>query len=294
MELDLQDKLIDAHVHLWTDDTEAYPFAPGTGLSDLWLPHCTPQDHAEVSQSFGRVRMNLVQITWYGLDHQYILDLIAKTPDQFVGTGIVPAYSDVGLPRPDHTMVALSQGGIYAFRVRGGGGKPGWLDHEGHERMFQAGANHNLALSFLMGLDDLPDLDRMCQRYPDTPVILDHFCAVGAKETIEDEQISALCNMARHRRVMVKVGPFHARGKRLRPFLDLLPLLQHVVEAFGPQRCMWESDTGGPIIPADPVTDYQAAVALIRDHADFLSDSDKLQILYKTAEDFFFNRQAIE
>ena len=34
----------------------------------------------------------------------------------------------------------------------------------------------------------------------------------------------------------------------------------------------------------------EPAVALIRDHADFLSQSDKHQILTKTAEDFFFNR----
>ena len=290
MTLDLKDKLFDAHVHLWTDDTDAYPFAPGNEPANMWLGRCTPEDHAKVSGTFGKVRMNLVQITWYGLDHRYILDLIAAAPDQFVGTGIIPAYSDLSLPSPDRTMVDLSRGGVYAFRVRGGSGKPGWLDHEGHEKMFQAGADHNLALSFLMGLEDLPNLDRMCERYPDTPVILDHFCGVGSRETIEDEQIAALCHMARHRRVMVKVGPFHARGKGKRPFLDLLPLLQCVVEAFGAQRCMWESDTGGPVIPADPVADYQAAVALIRDHSDFLSDDDKRQLLYKTAEDFFFNR----
>ena len=35
---------------------------------------------------------------------------------------------------------------------------------------------------------------------------------------------------------------------------------------------------------------YAAAIALIRDHADFLSAGDKEQILVKTAEDFFFKR----
>ena len=40
----------------------------------------------------------------------------------------------------------------------------------------------------------------------------------------------------------------------------------------------------------DPATDYPAAIALIRDHCDFLSESDKDYILFRTAEDFFFNR----
>ena len=51
---------------------------------------------------------------------------------------------------------------------------------------------------------------------------------------------------------------------------------------------MWESDSGGPIAMQDPHTDFAASIALIREHADFLSASDKHQILVKTAEDFFF------
>ena len=154
-------------------------------------------------------------MTWYGLDHSYIIDLIANDPDIFVGTGIVPAVTDVSLASPDKTMVALSHRGIYAFRVRGGksarmpiGDVTRWLDYPGYEAMFAAGAAHNLALSFLMGLDDLPDLDRMCTRFPETPVILDHVCGVRIRDgSFPEEDIKTLCDMARHKRVMVKLGP---------------------------------------------------------------------------------------
>ena len=65
-------------------------------------------------------------MTWYGLDHSYIVDLIAQDPQTFVGTGMVSAVSDVRLPDPDKAMVALAARGIYAFRVRGqpGAGRP--------------------------------------------------------------------------------------------------------------------------------------------------------------------------
>jgi len=53
---------------------------------------------------------------------------------------------------------------------------------------------------------------------------------------------------------------------------------------------MWESDSGGPLRMQDPLTDYPASIALIEEHADFLSASDKDYLLYKTAENFFFNR----
>ena len=296
-----QGRIIDAHVHVWTSDTERYPLAPGFDKSDLWLPSFTPEQHFEFSRAVGKVRMNLVQMTWYGLDHSYILDRIAGDPETFVGTGIVPALTDVALPSPDRAMVALSRGGIYSFRIRGGHGAraqlgdlPRWLDHEGYEKMFTAGAEHNLALNFLMGPDDIPELDRMCTRFPDTPVILDHQAGVRISEGVfPEEPLKALCRLARHKRVMLKLGPCHVVGTGEAPFLDILPLLERIIEAFGPERCMWESDSGGPAFASDPVKygeGYPAAIALIRDHADFLSPSDKDQILFKAAEDFFFNR----
>ena len=55
---------------------------------------------------------------------------------------------------------------------------------------------------------------------------------------------------------------------------------------------MWESDSGGPITMQDPVTDYPAAVALIRDHASFLGPAEKEAVLWGTAEGLFFPDRA--
>ena len=122
-------------------------------------------------------------------------------------------------------------------------------------------------------------------------MILDHICGVRIRDGVWPEgDIRTLCNMARYPRVMVKLGPFQALGDGEAPYLDLLPLIERIVDAFGPERIMWESDSGGPVRMKNPANDFAAAIALIRDHADFLSQSDKEQILVKTAEDFFFNR----
>lgn len=146
--------LVDAHIHVWSSDHDRYPLAPGFTTEDLWHPSFTPDDHFAYSKQVGRVRINLVQMTWYGLDHSYIIDLIASDPDTFVGTGMVPAVSDVSLADPGRQMTALAKHGIYAFRVRGRGAQPqwgqgdDWLAVEGYERMFATGAKENLALSF--------------------------------------------------------------------------------------------------------------------------------------------------
>ena len=286
-------KIIDAHSHVWTSDTDQYPLASAFGKSDLWLPSFTPEDHFIYSRLVGDVRINLVQMTWYGLDHRYIIDIIAGDPDRYVGTGIVSAVSDVELGSPDKAMVTLSNHGIYAFRVRGGrnarmylGDWPRWLDHDGYHKMFKTGADHNLAISFLVGPHDIPELDRMCALYPDTPVIIDHFGGIQKVDGgFNDDHLSSLCLMSVHKKVMLKIGPIHKYD-----FTDVLPLLRRVVASFGPERCMWESNSGGPAPFLNPETDYLESVEVIREHADFLSESDKEQILFGTAENFFFDR----
>ena len=285
--------VVDAHVHIWTNDTTKYPLADGFSVKNLWYPSFSAEHLMQLGEAAGVHRFNLVQMTWYGLDHSYILDVIDRYPGRFVGTGIIPAVTDVSLASPDVTMIELSRKGVYAFRIRGKSSRPRfndgprWMDHPSYEKMFAAAAEHNLALSFLMDPVDLSEVDRMCTKFPETPVIIDHFSMVGRNNTFVESEIQQLCDMARHRRVMLKIGAFYALGSKTPPYLDMLPLIRRVVDAFGPERCMWESDSPKQTKDGNSMA---AAVDIIRKHAQFLSDSDKEQILVKTAEKFFFER----
>ena len=44
MSTEPDDRIVDAHVHVWSTDTDRYPLAPGFDRSDLWLPSFTPAD----------------------------------------------------------------------------------------------------------------------------------------------------------------------------------------------------------------------------------------------------------
>src|SRR5260370_42483885 len=81
--------------------------------------------------------------------------------------------------------------------------------------MFTEGARGNQAMSCLINPDALPELDRMCGKHPDTPVIIDHLCRIGADGAIREKDVDALCEMARHKKVLVKVGAFYALGQSL-------------------------------------------------------------------------------
>jgi predicted TIM-barrel fold metal-dependent hydrolase len=279
---------IDAHVHVWTSDTSHYPLSTGFKKEDMKPRSFTPVELFKHSKPAGVDRINLIQMSFYGFDNRYMLDMIKLHKGTFVGTAVInPFGSDL-----DVVMAGLAKKGVRAFRIHPklSKEKPAkWLEPAGYAKMFAAGAKNNQAMSCLIDPDCLPELDRMCKKYPDTPVIIDHLCRIGAGKDgdIADKDVDALCAMARHERVMVKVGAFYALGKKKAPYNDLAPLIKKVVKAFGAKRCMWESDC--PFQVSDGHK-YQDSIDLVRKKLDFLKDEERAWLLGKTAEAFFFKK----
>ncbi len=276
---------IDAHVHVWTPDTAHYPLAPGFTKADMKPPSFTPQQLFEHCRPAGVDRINLIQMSYYGTDNRYMLDMMALYPEAFVGTAIVDPLGEA----PEREMTELAKKRVRAFRIHPKLSKQPparWLEPEGYGRMFAAGAKNNQALSCLIDPDGLPEVERMCRKYPDTPVIIDHLCRIGADGVIRDADVDALCGLAKQPRVMVKVGAFYALGKKKPPHTDLAPMIRKVLQAFGAKRCMWESDCPFQVVDEK----YEDSIDLVRKRLDFLTDDDRERLLRRTAEDFFFKK----
>ena len=250
---------------------------PGSFTPEELFKHCRPA---------GVKRINLIQMSYYGYDNSYMLDMIAKHPGVFVGTAVIdPLGKD-----PAGLMGELAKKSVRAFRIHPKLGQEPiekWLRPEGYRKMFEAGARNNQAMSCLIGPDGLPELDRMCTSFPDTRVIIDHLARIGADGVIRNEDVDRLCAMAKHKKVLLKVGAFYALGKKKPPYDDLASLIKKAVTAFGAKRCMWESDCPFQV---EGEHTYQASVDLIRRRLDFLSAEDKEWLLRKTAEQFFFEK----
>jgi predicted TIM-barrel fold metal-dependent hydrolase len=276
---------IDAHVHVWTPDIDHYPLAAGYKKSDMAPPSFTPEELFKHSKPAGVDRINLIQMSFYGTDNRYMLDMIAMHPDVFVGTAIVDPLG----AEPDRQMTELAKKKVRAFRILPKLSQQPverWLEPAGYAKMFDAGFRNNQAISCLVNPDALPEIDRMCRKFPKTPVIIDHLARIGADGTIRDADVDALCGLAKHERVLVKVGAFYALGKKKPPYTDLGPMIQKVVKAFGAKRCMWESDCPFQVVEQK----YQDSVDLVRKRLDFLTDDDRDWLLRRTAEEFFFKK----
>jgi predicted TIM-barrel fold metal-dependent hydrolase len=273
---------IDAHVHVWTDDTSHYPLATGYKAEDMKPKRFTPEDLFKHTKPAGVDRINLIQMSFYGFDNRYMLDMIALHEDVFAGTAVIDPHAEA----PDRLMGELAKKRVRAFRIHPRLSKQPaakWLEPEGYAAMFAAGAKNNQAMSCLIEPDGLPEVDRMCRKYPDTPVIIDHLARIGMNGTIADKDVDALCGLAKHPRVLVKVGAFYALGKKKPPYTDLAPLIQKVVKAFGAKRCMWESDCPFQVVEGK----YQDSIDLVRTKLDFLTE-DRDWLLRRTAAEFFF------
>ena len=277
---------IDAHVHVWTPDTASYPISPAYEETNMKPPSFTPEELFEHCRPAGVDRINLIQMSFYQDDHSYMLDAMARYPDTFAGTGLLTdVVSDSA--RPVERMIELAGQGMRAFRLTRRSGVEGaaWMDHPNYTALYRAAAERQLILSFLVNPPDLAEIDRLCGQFPEAPVIIDHLARIRAGSDTSDEDTEALVRLAEHPRAFVKVGAFYALSKEGAPYLDLMPLIQRVVSAFGAERCMWESDC--PFQVQSP-HNYESSVALLRDHATFLSDEARSQILTGTAESLFF------
>ena len=211
---------IDAHVHVWTDRRDLYPRAAGT--RHYPPERFTPEDFLSHVRPSGITRAVLVQMSFYGFDNSYMLDAIKAHPDVFSGIAVVDsAAADL-----DVAMRSLAAKGIRGFRISPVESSAGRLDAPGMTSMWRTGADRRIAMCLLIDPEMLPDVASMCERFPDTPVVIDHLARIGVDGQIRDSDTRSLCSLAKYGSVFVNVSAFYALGRKQAPYTDLAPLIR--------------------------------------------------------------------
>ena len=276
-------KFIDAHSHIWTPDTKAYPLAAGYRRFSMDPPSFTVAELQGNMKAVGVNRVVLIQMSFYGYDNSYMLDTMRLHPGSFSGVAVI----DQDAPRVDLEMRKMKGLGVRGFRIYPKNQTVDqWLDDPAMHTMWKTGGEEGLAMCCLVDPDALPAIDRMCRRYPKTTVVIDHFARAGVGGEIRQADVKALTDLARHENAYVKISAYYALGKKQAPYLDLLPMIRRLLDSFGPERLMWASD--GPFQVVDG-HEYGPSIDLIKEKADFLSDGDRSWLLAKTAEKIFYH-----
>lgn len=279
----VKDGLIDAHVHVWPADREKYPLA-ASSIGRAIIPEVfDPAILSRHQEGTGVTRTVLIQMSFYEYDNSYMLDVIQSDPERYRGVAIV-----------DHSVAGVGEGmkelagkGVRGFRLYAFPDRTkDWADSAGIQEMWKVGGAENLAMCCLADPASLPAIQSMCEKYPETPVVIDHFARIGAKGTIDPGELGQLLGLAASPNVYVKVSAFYALGLKKPPYTDLGPMIRELRDAFGSDRLMWGSDCPYQVAGEHS---YAASVALVREKLDFLSVAEKNDLMKGTAGKVFFD-----
>jgi predicted TIM-barrel fold metal-dependent hydrolase len=272
---------IDSHVHIWTDDLSRYPLDAGFTRENLAVRSFLPDDILSKANANGVSRVVLIQMSYYGFDNSLMLDAVRLHPARFCGIAVIDENDAELAPK----MRQLRKSGVRGFRVIAIDPEIRLADRPGLQKMMANAASEQMVMDFLTAPEILPELDQLCDRFPDTAIIVDHMARIGMSAPVTSAEVNALCRLARHPTIAVKISAFYALGKKRPPHDDLEPMIRQLYNAFGPSRLMWGSDAPFQTMNED----YKDSVDFVRDRLPFLTDRDKNWILRDTAERLFFS-----
>lgn len=273
---------IDAHVHVWTSDTTAYPLGSDYDKADMVPASFTPEELFAECRPAGVKQVVLIQMNFYQYDNRYMLDAIARYPETFRGVAII----DEEKPRLLEAMQDLKGQGVSGYRLYANAKATAlWLESASMATMWKNAVETGQAICLLADPDALPSIEKMCRKFPQTKVVIDHFGRIGIDGTIRQADVDQLCKLAAMPNTFIKTSAFYALGKKQPPYVDLGPMIKRLRDSFGAQRLMWASDC--PYQVQDNHS-YAASVELISDRLDFLTEEDKQWMLRKTAQSVYW------
>ena len=121
-------------------------------------------------------RTVLIQMSYYRFDNTYMLAAMRRYAGVFSGV----AAMDTSSSQLVSEIRNLAGTGVRGFRVQPMGQPVTWLDTQGIAAMWKTCGAEGLAVCPLVDANALPSIDRMCGRFPDTRVVIDHLARIGA------------------------------------------------------------------------------------------------------------------
>ncbi len=275
--------IVDTHVHLISEDREAYPLAPGgppvappAGSADALI---RSMDGAGVAVAL------LVQSPWYGEDNRYFVESMRRFPGRFAALGYL---ADPFVPdAPERLERQYHEDGLRGIRLHladpwanapdpriNGGVLAGRADP-----LFRKARALGVPVQFLNRMPTHPTILDVADRFPDVIFIVDHLGHPNVAEAPGYASSATFFELARRPNVYVKVSNHVMHSRAPYPWRDLHGYQRRVIDSFGPGRLMWGSNW-----PMDtPRLDYAERLDALRADFPFLTAEERIRILGRTA-----------
>ncbi len=219
----------DTHAHVVAADAAAYPQVP----ERTYTPPPAPESaYLGMLKQTGMARGVLVQISVYGTDNRYMLEVLRRHPDQLRGIGVVaPTVTD-------SELADMHAAGVRGLRINvlfGGG-----IGFDAMETLAHRIAGLGWHMQFLMDARQLPELLPRMRKLP-VPGVVDHMGHMPVAEGVGSAGFQALQHLVRDHGWWVKLSGAYRISDRFDDFSDVVPWAQALIET-APDRMLWGSD----------------------------------------------------
>jgi L-fuconolactonase len=272
--------VIDAHQHFWTLSRGDYGWITPEDVPALCRDF-GPKDLCLLIQDAGISHTVLVQCAETLAETRFLLDIARET--DFVA-GVV-GWVDFASPSAADDIADLAQDdNLVSMRpMLQDMDDKAWILRPELEPAFKALAAAHLAFDILIKPPHLPHMPAFLRKYPDLPMVIDHFAKPYIAAGEMEPWASQIRELARHPRLFCKLSGLATEAgdgwdaARLKPYVDV------VLEAFGPSRLMWGSDW--PVLTlAGSYPQWFAAAQALTSH---LTAAERGEIFGGTAARFY-------
>jgi predicted TIM-barrel fold metal-dependent hydrolase len=272
--------VVDAHVHVWTNDTARFPFAhpndahfkppPIAGTVEMLVEE---MDRHAIDFAV------LVQVIYYGWDNRYLVECVKRFPRRFRAQGLIdPTDAKVASKLEywirEHGLSGMRFSPIYYK------GRDEWMTSDAHHQLWKKAAELGAIFNFFIAAPQLAKLESMIAAHPDVRVVIDHLARVDLAGPNADIEVAQLTRLARYRNVWIKVSELSLLSPSKKPpYADTFACVKRVYDAFGPDRLLWGTGFPGATRAQAGRPALDDELALIRREIPFFSVADREKIL---------------
>ncbi|MBX9788181.1 MAG: amidohydrolase [Pirellulales bacterium] len=276
--------VVDAHMHVWANDQQRFPFAHPYVVNYEGMPHeGTVEMLIEDMDQHGCTHCVLVQTICHGWDNAYLADCLKRSPARFQGHGLIDPTDAKVADRleywtKEHGLVGMRFSPI--FYQDGNHGGDHWLDADETHRLWRKAEQLGSVFNFFIAPRQLPRLATMAKAHPGVRVIVDHLSQMDLSVENPEPDLQLLLAVARHPNVWVKVSELSSVSKSHKyPFPDAYPYVKRVYDAFGPHRLLFGTGYPGTARAAYQRPTLAEEIELIDKHIPFFNSRDRARIL---------------
>jgi L-fuconolactonase len=271
--------IIDAHTHIFSLDFEGYPLADPEGS---YRP--TTDGSAELLKrqmdEAGVDRALTITPGFYGWDNRYSFDALEGNGD-WLAVGLLVDPASVDGPQ---ILEELVERGACGLRIQRHLFFHGDLDDPAITPLWAKAAQLGLTVDVNATHEEYGAVESRLREFPDTRFILDHCGYVSPSLAPKENTVAPVVALARYPNAYAKLTFLPVASREGFPFADVHGMVRQVVDAFGPERCLFGCNF--PTAQYCPDISYTQAVELFAEVID-LSPGERECILGGTAAELW-------